>query len=337
MKELKNIIISILLLSGSVALAQPNLKYSGLFDSYYTTGPVKYFVEPGLTLMNGELGKNMYSFGVGAGVNYRILPPVYLNGSVRYMNMRAIDHDALRTLSFSGNYFQFNAIGNYHFVYDLVRKSYHRRRGQKKLNAYVSAGLSFMIKSNIVGKNDGGGNTFGTLVSTEKANITQLLSKFSQVVQFPIGIGAPIRITPRFTLTPEIMGYFSFSDKLDGLDYTKTNRNDAYVFLNLKFMFNPKGKRLHPKQLKATSSGDFEGSGGTGGESEFDDDGFDSFDTSEEETITEEETIEQESEEVIEEDSIDEEEIIEEDNEEDSFEDEGEEKYDEDGFLIDDN
>ena len=351
MKILKRTFILLFIFLSISSFSQPNLKYSGFFDSYYTTGPLKYYVEPGITMMNGELAKSKYSYGVGGGVNYRILPPIYLNSSVRYLSLNSSDHDDQRLFDFKGYALQFNAIGNYHFIYDLVRKSHHRRKGPKKLNAYVTFGVTFNLLYKA--KNTHSGiDTYNTYQENQNTNITQLFSKDNnnvsyrnRLIHFPLGLGIPIRVTPRFTFTPEIVTYLSAiipfiqkgSDYLDGLEYVGESKqhNDTYTFLNFKFMFNPKGKRLKPKKVQATNKGDFEGNEGDFNDSFDDDDGFDSFDTTPEEDTKEEETedLEETEEEVIDESSEEEEEIIEE--EEIEEEEEGD-KYDEDGFLIDD-
>lgn len=315
--------------------AQTNLKYSGFFDSYYTKGPLKYFIESGISLMYGDLKNNNISGGIGAGINYRILPPVYINSSIRYLNLTSKDHEKTRDLAHSGSAFQLNIIGNYHFNYDRIRTSTDRRRGAKKTNAYISTGLSFMLSHNTTPNKTG--FIVNTVAEADQVKITQIFSKFSRVVQFPIGIGLPIRVTPRFTLTPEIMWYFSLSDKIDAIEYTKTNNNDSYAFINLKFMFNPKGKRRKPKLIKASNSG----KGSSGGNSDdFDDDSFDNdFDNFSDDSSNDIEP--EEKEEIIEEDSF-EEEVVEDETDDFPIEEEEIEesendgpKYDEDGFLID--
>ena len=326
-KKLTLIIFTISIISG---FSQSRMKYSGFFDSYYRTGPVKYFVEPGITMMFGDLGKNKLSAGFGAGVNYRILPPIYVNSSLRYMSLSSSDHVDVRGLSHSNNAFQLNAIGNYHFVYDRIRTNRDRRRGQKFLNTYVSTGLSFMLYHNV--KPNPTGFVVNTISAEEKVNITQITKSFSKVVQIPLGLGMPIRVSNRFTITPEVMWYFSLSDRIDGIEYTLSSGNDSYLFANIKLMFNPKGKRKKPKKIKATNS-----ESGTGGSNGDDFDNFDSgFDDSPSEEINE--TPEQEESEEIEEEIIEEtedDEFIEDESpEENENEDEGP-KYDEDGFLID--
>lgn len=212
--------------------AQSNLKYSGLFDSYYNTGPIKFTLEPCLTKMYGDLKKGGPGGGIGVGVNYKILPPLYFTSNFRYLLLTATDHDEKRNASYNGSTMQLNLLADYHFIYDLMRKQKDRRRGNKFINAYFSTGAS-LNKTSTTG--------------------------FSY--HLPLIFGLPVRLTPKFSLVPEI-GYFkTFSDEMDGVFGVGTaNNSDGYMVVSFKLMFSPFDKRRKPKQIRATNK--FEEGGG---------------------------------------------------------------------------
>jgi len=288
--------------------AQTNLKYSGLFDSYYKTGPIKFTLEPCLTKMYGDLKKGGPSAGIGAGANYKILPPLYLTTNFRYLTFAATDHDETRNASYKGSTMQLNLLADYHFIYDLTRNHGDRRRGSKFINAYFSTGASL--------------------------NLYKADSGTTPAFHLPLILGLPLRVTPKFTITPEIGYFMTFSDNLDAITGVGSNNsNDGYAVFSLKLMFSPFDKRRKPKPIKASNGGNNSESGNPN----FDDDGddFDDFDSNSdiENNIEEEE---EEEEEIINDIEEEEEEKLDDSPvEEENEEEEDTPKFDEDGFLID--
>ena len=247
------------------------------------------------------------------------------------MNLTSTDHDNLRSLAHSSNALQLNLVGNYHFIYDLIRNNIDRKKVPKLINAYISAGFSMMLNHNITLNKTG--QFVNTSAQEEKVNVTQVFSKFSRIVQFPVGLGMPIRVTPRVTITPEIMWYISFSDRIDGVEYFLTTNNDSYIFTNIKLMYNPKGKRRKPKTVIIKSSAPSNNNNSSDFDNNNDNfnDDSDFFAPNNKNTENQFKDVKDDIEETEDEDNNDDFDL---DFDENSDEPE-DNKYDEDGFLID--
>lgn len=238
----KILLIASVFVAINSALAQRNLKYSGFFDSYYTKGPLKFSLEPGATYMVGDLRKTQIMPSIGIGANYRFWPPIYLNASLKYLFFGANDHDSKRAINYTGNAYQLNILGSYHFVYDFVRLQKDRRRGERKSNMYISTGLCINYYKASALNND-----------FSDASINGI-RKFG--IHVPIILGVPLRINPKWTIIPEIGYYYTFSDRLDGVDNRSvTNNNDVYGVFTLKFEYNPKGKIKKKMKFDSTNPG----------------------------------------------------------------------------------
>src|SRR4051812_30274836 len=132
----------------SPAQRKREIKYSGFFDSFYFPGPFNYTIGAGYALYNGDLcgkfGCNNLNLGYSGGVNYRILPHIFVGGEVQYLTLGAKDENQMRNLTFQSSILQLTPYGRYYFIDDIIRVARDRAAKPKILKPYFHLGASLI-------------------------------------------------------------------------------------------------------------------------------------------------------------------------------------------------
>ena len=202
------VILYLLIVSCQLSLAQKEGKlwYSKNFNSYYTEGPLKLEVNPGISMMMGDAkGGISPSFGVSA--NYQVNAPIHAVVGLRYLG--------LSSEASSSTFYQLNLLGRYYIHYDRVKTNKDRRRKPRFWKLYLGTGLSISKYSAVSDEGSTGGYRFNT----------------------PLLLGIPLRIDHQWTIIPEASFYYTLTEKIDALDHG--GPKDRFVVIGISIQYSP--------------------------------------------------------------------------------------------------
>lgn len=313
------------------AQMKKNIDYSGFFDTYYVPDLWSFNAGLGFPLYYGDLcgglGCNSdKTLSYTAGVGYKPWPKVMFGGNFYYTTLSAKDIDANRNISFVSKNMELALYGRYYLKDDIIRRHSDMFKRTKLFKPYVVVGFS--------------GLYFNPKAVSSNA-VTGIVAPVNEGVTYPklgmaipFGMGASFDITRRVSILTEVIYRYTFTDLIDGVStvYGNPGVKDSYLTLDLKIQWTPWAPRTKKKKQRAPKNvpnyaGDSTSAAGGGSDSTVvkeKDSEMDYYD----QLLKEEKDKDKAP--ASDEEYLD---IIKEDGDEESS---SEEKYDKDGYLIED-
>jgi len=210
------------------------LKYSGLFDTYYYKGPIKFIGHVGSVSYNGQ-GNERVNFKSGSlyggmGIGYQFLPYSMLVAEANVMNLGydyTLGDDS--KVSFSSNNFELNLHSRIYLLSDhRITKRQDIQKGFRTVKLYLLAGIGFTWYKAQVDIND------TTFIGQKKPHYAAIL---------PLGIGVEYRLSDKISLLGELSRRFWLSDE----DPINQEMMSGYHTASFKIQYSPWGIKKKKK------------------------------------------------------------------------------------------
>lgn len=238
--KLKKILSTLLLACVSVSFAQQKkgIEYSGFFDSYYFRGPISFTFDAGTNLYFGDLSNRKVGPNISIGASYKLWPRVAFGGELTFISASATDHVATRGYNYKGTNFGLTGYGKYYLREDIVQK-HHQLKNKKIFKPYLQLGIT--------------GLYFSTTTTDINGDKLPTQAKTPITLALPAGFGADFIISNKFTVAPEFLYYYTFSDNIDNVSKDNaigvSSAKDSYLTMGIKLTFSPFAPRKKPKKL----------------------------------------------------------------------------------------
>lgn len=236
----------------TVASADAQLKkgidYSGFFDTYYHPDLWSFNAGVGLPLYYGDLCdsfigcKGGMSYVVGAG--FKPWPKVMFGADFYYTTLSATDAYESRNISFNSKNMELAMYGRYYIKDDIIRRHTDMFKKTSVFKPYALLGISGLYYSPTAVYTD----TITGLTTTVNEGVT-----YPRIgLGIPVGIGASFDITRRVSILAEAVYRYTFTDLLDGVSTLNGNpgAKDSYMTIDLKVQWTPWAPRLKKKKQK---------------------------------------------------------------------------------------
>ena len=211
-----------------------HLEYSGLFDTYYHRGPIKFIGNLGTITYNGEGNKRVNfkspGFYGGVGVGYQFLPHSLFVSELNVMNF-GYDYNLENgsEINFAIRNIELNVHGRLYFLYDrITTKRQQIQDGKKRLKLYLLMGLGL--------------NQYKATVDINETTAIEQKEPHYAIVA-PLGFGAEFRINNKFSVLGEISRRFWLSNN----DPINRDIITGYHTATIKVQYNPWGRKEKKK------------------------------------------------------------------------------------------
>jgi len=214
--------------------AKKNIQYSGLFDTYYWSGPMSYTAGIGLAGYSGDVCSSLSCTKLSPyftlGMGYKVLPRIFVGGEFDLFSLKAEDKIETRGYDFESNNLELAFYTNFYLREDIVRRHQDLVKKHKLVKPYIYAGFSFM----------------NFVVNSDNNEVQYPRNAFL----LPLGLGVNFHFTHRINVKVEGVYKLGFTDYLDGVSETAGPGRDSYGILRVKLVYTPFARRMKPKKVK---------------------------------------------------------------------------------------
>lgn len=220
------------------------LEYSGLFDTYYTRGPINLTLGAGLFKYGGTLNdvfSSNFTYGVSLGANYKVWPRCYVGGDITYLTLGSKDMDSKRNYSFTGWGLEIAPHFRFNLIDDIILRHQEKSSEPRFFKPYVLVGVAALYYKATA---TGAPTDSATAINYPAGTFT---NKSPITLAIPAGLGGSFYISPKFSLLAEVLYRYTLSDILDAAVSNPKTGNDGYLSVNLKLQFTPEAKAKKKK------------------------------------------------------------------------------------------